>query len=76
MKEGEERRLSRKEAQILEYFLRHPGSVLSFEEILNNVWNYEDAPSQATLRTYIKNLRKYLGEDAITNIKGVGYRFQ
>jgi len=76
IKEGEERRLSRKEAQILEYFLRHPGSVLSFEEILHNVWNYEDAPSQATLRTYIKNLRKYLGEDAITNIKGVGYRFQ
>jgi len=76
VKEGEEQRLSRKEAQILEYFLRHPGSVLSFEEILNNVWNYEDAPSQATLRTYIKNLRKYLGENAITNIKGVGYRFQ
>ncbi len=68
-------RLSRKESEILEYFLRHPGVVLSFEELLNNVWNYENAPSQATLRTYIKNLRKRLGEDVITNIKGVGYRF-
>jgi len=75
LKEGVEVRLSRKEAQILEYFLRHPGSVLSFDEILNNVWSYEDTPSPATLRTYIKNLRKHLGEEAITNIKGVGYRF-
>ncbi|RUM68689.1 MAG: DNA-binding response regulator [Sulfurospirillum sp.] len=75
LKEGIEVRLSRKEAQVLEYFLRHPGSVLSFDEILNNVWSYEDTPSPATLRTYIKNLRKHLGEEAITNIKGVGYRF-
>ena len=73
--EGKKVHLSKKEADILEYFLKHQGIVLSFDEILNNVWTYEDAPTQATLRTYIKNLRKRLGEEAITNIKGVGYRF-
>ncbi len=67
--------LSKKEAEILEYFLSHSHKVLSFEEILNNVWSYEDAPTQSTLRTYIKNLRKKLGDSAITNIKGIGYRF-
>ncbi len=67
--------LSKKEAEILEYFLKNPHRVLSFEEILNNVWSYEDTPTHATLRTYIKNLRKRLANDSITNIKGIGYRF-
>ena len=35
----------------------------------------EDSPNPSTVRTYIKNLRKILGEKFITNIRGVGYRF-
>ena len=72
---AESHHLSQKEAAVLEYFLKHPARVISFEELLNNVWSYEDAPSHATLRTYIKNLRALLPEGTITNIKGVGYRF-
>ncbi len=67
--------LSKKEADILEYFLNHSGKVLSFDEIINNVWSYEDSPTHSTLRTYIKNLRKKLSDESITNIKGIGYRF-
>ncbi len=68
-------RLSPKEATILEYFIKHRGEVIGFDELMNNVWSYEDTPTRATLRTYIKVLRRILGDEVIVNIKGVGYRF-
>lgn len=68
-------KLANKEAQILEYFLKHSSQVISIDEFIANIWSYEDSPSAATIRTYIKNLRKLLGESSIITIKGVGYRF-
>jgi DNA-binding response OmpR family regulator len=67
--------LTKKDAEVLAYLLKHHDHVVSLEELGSNVWSYEQAPSPATLRTYIKNIRKILGEEYITNIKGVGYRF-
>ena len=69
------KKLPKKEAQILEYFLHHKTQTISTDELISNIWSYEDAPTQATIRTYIKNLRKLIGESIITTIKGVGYRF-
>jgi len=68
-------KLPKKEAQILEYFLKDLAQTISTDELISNIWSYEDAPTHATIRTYIKNLRKLLGEATITTIKGVGYRF-
>jgi DNA-binding response OmpR family regulator len=45
------------------------------DELITNVWDYDQIPSDATIRTYIKKIRKYIGEEFISNIKGVGYRF-
>ena len=67
--------LSKKEGEVLNYFLKHRGEVVSSEELMNNVWSYDTAPSDATLRTYIKTLRKHLGEHYITTIRGRGYVF-
>jgi DNA-binding response OmpR family regulator len=67
--------LAKKEAMILEYLINHKDKIVSTDELINNIWGYEEYPSAATIRTYIKNLRKLLGEQTITNIKGVGYRF-
>jgi len=49
--------------------------VIPFEELIENVWGSEQTPTYATIRTYIKNLRRIIGMDAIENIKGSGYRF-
>ncbi len=68
--------LSQKEAQILHYFLNHPGRVLSPEELTNNIWEYEDIPSDATLRVYIKNLRNIIGKEKIRTIRGIGYSYE
>ena len=67
--------LSKKEGEFLAYFLHNRGKVISSDELMVNVWSYDTAPSSATLRTYIKTLRKSLGEDAISTIRGVGYLF-
>ncbi|WP_331775528.1 response regulator transcription factor [Sulfurospirillum sp. 1612] len=67
--------LSKKESTVFEYFLKNRDRIISIEELIANVWTYEDAPTHSTVRTYIKNFRKILGETCIETIKGVGYRF-
>jgi len=66
--------LKHKEVQILRYLLQKQGVITSLDELIENVWSGENTPTYATIRTYIKNLRKALGTEAIENIKGSGYR--
>ena len=67
--------MRQKEAQVLEYFVRNTGKIISCDEIIENVWDDEHVPTHATIRTYIKNLRKMFAKDYFDNIKGEGYRF-
>lgn len=68
-------KLPLKEAQILKYLLNNTNRCVSQDELSSNIWSYDDAPTSSTIRTYIKNIRKIIGEDYIETIKGVGYRF-
>jgi len=67
--------LRQKEVKILRYLMRNEGRIVTFDELISDVWQGEELPTHATIRTYIKNLRKLLPEGAIENIKGEGYRF-
>lgn len=67
--------MRQKEAQVLEYFIRNAGKIISCDEIIENVWDDEHVPAHATIRTYIKNLRKMFEKEYFENIKGEGYRF-
>ena len=67
--------MRQKEAQVLEYFVRNKGKIISCDEIIENVWDDEHVPTHATIRTYIKNLRKIFEKNYFDNIKGEGYRF-
>ncbi|WP_419763579.1 MAG: response regulator transcription factor [Arcobacter sp.] len=73
--ENEKTRITQKELDVLMYLYNNKEKVISVDEISSNLWSYEEGPSSATIRTYIKNLRKLLGENYILNIRGVGYRF-
>ena len=73
--EHKEEKLSKKEGDFLAYLLHNRKKVISNDELMVNVWSYDTAPTSATIRTYIKTLRKYLGEEMITTIRGVGYVF-
>ena len=66
--------LSKTQAKIFEYFLKNENKIISIEEIGLNNWTYDEIPTDSTIRTYIKNLRKIIGKDRITTIKGVGYQ--
>jgi len=68
--------LSQKESKILQYLISHKNRVISTEEILQNLWSFDEMPSNDTIRTYIKNLRHILGKEHIINIRGEGYRFE
>ncbi len=67
--------IRQKEAQVLEYFIRNTGKIVSCDEIIENVWSDDSVPTHATIRTYIKNLRKIFVKEYFDNIKGEGYRF-
>lgn len=66
--------LSKIESKILEFFIKNNNKAISIEEISLNNWVYDEMPTATTIRTYIKNLRKKLGKDMITTIKGIGYK--
>jgi len=67
--------LKPKEKKLLKLFLKNKNRSVSHEQIYNTLWDYEETPSDTSLRTYIKNLRKILGKDKIVSIKKHGYRF-
>jgi DNA-binding response OmpR family regulator len=69
-----EMRLTKKECQMLLYLI-NSDNIVSTEEFSVNVWSYDEHPDPSTVRTYIKNIRKIIGEEAIANIRGVGYKF-
>ncbi len=70
--------LTRKEFAILEYFMLHPGKVISQEELLEHVWDVNANPFTNTVRVHIRSLRRKLGDNAenpryIKTVVGVGY---
>lgn len=68
--------LSSKESACLHYLYKNKHKVVSVEEMLQNLWEYDEMPSGDAIRTLIKELRKYVGKEHILNIRGEGYRFE
>ncbi len=68
--------LATKESAVLDYLLRHQNRIVSSDELLQNLWAYDEMPSAETIRTYIKNLRTLVGKEHIINVRGEGYKYQ
>ncbi len=68
--------LQPKELALLKLFLSKPDEVIGHDAIYEHLWSYDETPSESSLRTYIKNLRKIIGKDKIVSIKRYGYRYQ
>jgi DNA-binding response OmpR family regulator len=69
--------LSPREFTLLECLLRHPGQVLSRDQLLDAAWPYGDILTHNTVDTYVHYLRHKLGKRAgarIVTVRGVGYR--
>jgi DNA-binding response OmpR family regulator len=68
--------LTTREFGLLETLLRHPGQVLSREQLLSQVWGYAFDPGTNVVKVYVSSLRKKLGDDVIETVRGVGYRLR
>ncbi|GAA2450818.1 response regulator transcription factor [Actinomadura vinacea] len=66
--------LTAREFVLLELFLRHPGQVLSREQILSHVWGYDFDPGSNIVDVYVRALRKKLGDGCVETVRGMGYR--
>ncbi len=66
--------LSAREFALAETFLRHPGHVLSREQLLSQVWGYDFDPGSNVVDVYVRYLRKKLGAAHFDTVRGVGYR--
>jgi DNA-binding response OmpR family regulator len=74
--DGKPINLSAREFAMAEVFFRHPGQVLSREQLLDLVWGYAFDPGSNIVDVYVGYLRKKLGKERITSVRGMGYRFE
>jgi two-component system, OmpR family, copper resistance phosphate regulon response regulator CusR len=68
--------LSAREFALAETFLRHPGQVLSREQLLSHVWGYDFDPGSNVVDVYVRYLRRKLGADRFVTLRGMGYRLE
>ncbi len=66
--------LTAREFALLETLLRHPGRVLSREQLLSHVWGYDYDGGTNVVDVYVSYLRRKLGADAVQTVRGMGYR--
>ncbi|WP_406634921.1 winged helix-turn-helix domain-containing protein [Amycolatopsis sp. WGS_07] len=66
--------LTSTEFDLLAYLLRHPGQVLSRDQLLSAVWGYAAAAGTRTVDVHVAQLRAKLGDDSpIRTVRGIGY---
>ncbi len=68
--------LAKKEFELLYMLAANPGRVFLRNEILNQVWGSEVIVGDRTIDVHIRKIRQKLGQDCITTVKGVGYKFE
>ncbi|NLC28155.1 MAG: helix-turn-helix domain-containing protein, partial [Campylobacteraceae bacterium] len=65
--------LTPKEAEFMEFLLKHRGNLLTKQEIENHMYIYEEAPPSA-LKNLVFKLRKKIGCELIETVSRLGYR--
>ncbi|MGJ5628501.1 response regulator transcription factor [Nostoc sp. CALU 1950] len=68
--------LPAREFTMAEMFCRHPGQVISREQLLDYVWGYDYNPGSNIVDVYVGYLRKKLGSNLIETVRGMGYRLR
>jgi len=73
-------RLTPLEFRLLDAFARHPGQVLSAEQLIQHCWGHEAGISRDQVKLYVSYVRKKLGQNndgwqPIETVRGFGYRY-
>ncbi len=72
---GDEVRLSGREYTVLEFLALNAGGYYTRDALLEHVWPGDSSIDPRTVDTYIRYLRRKLGDDAIETVRNLGYRF-
>ena len=72
--------LSAREIRLLQYFIEHRGEVVSRDQLLDAVWDYDSAPLTRTVDMHVAKLRKKIEDRAsqpryLVTVHGQGYKF-
>ncbi len=73
--DGKELNLNLKDFQLLCLLVEDRGKVVTIDMIVDTLWKHDEA-NIGSIRVYVTNLKKIFGKDAISNIRGIGYRFE
>ncbi len=79
---GKKINLSKKEFSLLEFLMRHKGKILTKDQLISGVWNYEADILPNTVEVYIGYLRKKIDQSflnrpqLIQTVRGFGYRIE
>lgn len=68
--------LTTREFALLEVFLRHPDEVLTRQQLLSQVWDFDFDPGSNVVDVYVRYLRAKLGAPRFETIRGAGYRLR
>jgi two-component system response regulator RegX3 len=79
-RDGAALELTRKEFELLRLLMRHAGTVVSREQLIDEVWDVNWFGPTKTLDVHVSGLRKKLGDDSaapryLHTVRGVGFRF-
>jgi DNA-binding response OmpR family regulator len=70
--------LTPKEYALLEFFLRHPGQVVTRDMIEQHIWNYDFECESNVIDVYVRRLRRKIDDPfavkLLTTVRGIGYR--
>ncbi|MFC4871423.1 response regulator transcription factor [Negadavirga shengliensis] len=67
--------LPKKEFELLYFLAKNPNMVFSRDELLKNIWGSDVFVLARTVDVHIRKIREKIGENYITTVKGVGYKF-
>ena len=67
--------LPKKEFELLYFLALHPNQVFSREDLLQNIWGTDVYVLDRTVDVHVRKVREKIGDDYITTVKGVGYKF-
>jgi two-component system alkaline phosphatase synthesis response regulator PhoP len=80
-KAGRNLEFSAREFRLLVYFIAHVGTMLSREQLLNDIWGYDNFPTTRTVDNHVARIRKKIEDEPeaprfIRTVRGAGYLFE
>ena len=70
---GEPVKLTAQEYKLLSYLMHHKGKVVSRTELIEHIYDQDFDRDSNTIEVFVTRIRKKLGADVITTIRGLGY---